>query len=238
MRRIALVVHLCALLASCMLASCGGNTAPDTSSVASSALVADGGPDQNVSVNQVVTLDGSYSYDPQGRTLNCSWSLASKPVGSNAALSDPASPTPSFTPDVSGYYLIDLKVNYGNATSESKQITVIAYPDSSQLFSTEQSATRKGSAGFVLAGSVFTSAVANNSGRQFTLDRYELVNSRGVIFWTTAAKDLNNNILDSGYKITIEATLGFFQIDSGFRSIYYFTDPSNGRKYIATATYN
>jgi hypothetical protein len=232
MIRLVIYLYLCTLLA-----SCGGGDSPAQSSAASPALVANGGPDQNVTVNQPVTLDGSNSYGPAGRPLTCAWSFASRPVESEAELSDTAAANPSFVPDISGYYLIDLRVSDGTATSSPQRVMVTAYPDPTWWFSTEQSSEKISIPGYVLPGSVFTSAVANNSDKQFRLDRYELVNCRGVLFETSAPQDLNNNELGAGYKITIRATLGILQAAEGFRSIYYFTDPANGRKYIATAIY-
>ena len=50
------------------------------------APLADAGPNQNVAVGAVVTLDGSLSRDPEGGTLSYSWAWISKPANSEAAL--------------------------------------------------------------------------------------------------------------------------------------------------------
>ena len=53
---------------------------------------ANAGPDQTVSEGDLVTLDGTASTDPQGETLTFNWTA---PAG--ITLSDPTSPTPTFT---------------------------------------------------------------------------------------------------------------------------------------------
>jgi hypothetical protein len=48
--------------------------------------------------------------DPDGGPLTYEWRLLRRPVGSAAALDNPASPNPSFTPDVVGAYLVQVVV--------------------------------------------------------------------------------------------------------------------------------
>jgi hypothetical protein len=58
-----------------------------------------------------VSLDGTASSDPDNDTISYLWTLASKPVGSAALLTNDTSATASITPDVSGTYEMTLRVS-------------------------------------------------------------------------------------------------------------------------------
>jgi len=74
--------------------------------------VANAGPNQTVSVGQMVTLDGSASGDPEGHSLTYSWSFVSVPPGSAlTTLTNPTAVNPTFTPDAAGMYVVGLVVN-------------------------------------------------------------------------------------------------------------------------------
>jgi len=88
--------------------------------------VADAGPDQTVNVGDLVQLDGSGSYDPDGDPLSYSWTFISKPAGSSATLSDPSSVNPTFTADLAGEYLLKLTVDDGRGQADSDQTKVTA----------------------------------------------------------------------------------------------------------------
>jgi hypothetical protein len=85
--------------------------------------VVDAGPDQTVWTGDTITLDGSGSTDANGDSLNYSWSILSKPEGSNAVLSDDTSVLPVVTIDQYGIYIIQLIVNDG--TEDSNADTII-----------------------------------------------------------------------------------------------------------------
>lgn len=73
--------------------------------------VANAGGDQSIHPGGVATLDGTGSFDPNGRLpLTFAWQIISKPASSTAALSDPAIVSPSFTVDRLGDYRIRLNV--------------------------------------------------------------------------------------------------------------------------------
>ena len=78
---------------------------------------ANAGPDQNSIEDELVSLDGSASSDPLNRSLSYSWSISSAPANSTASLVDATSAVASFTPDVSGNYLVSLVVDSGFNTS-------------------------------------------------------------------------------------------------------------------------
>jgi hypothetical protein len=112
----------------------GMNTsAPDEMVITSTddqAPVAIAGADQTVNAKQKVTLDGSDSYDPEGKNVFYQWSIITKPAGSKANLVDPGKAIASFTPDISGLYAFKLRVSDGTYTSEDQvQITALRTND-------------------------------------------------------------------------------------------------------------
>jgi hypothetical protein len=111
-----------AFLAVALLALVGGcdTNEPETNRPPVAVL----GPDMTVHVGALVQLNGSASYDPEDKTLTYSWSLTSRPAGSSATLSGPASPTPSFTADAMGTYVVQLIVHDGEQNSAAASCTV------------------------------------------------------------------------------------------------------------------
>ena len=79
-------------------------------------------------VGETVRLDGRPSLDPDGDPLSYRWRLATRPVGSAAALSASASAQPAFVADVAGTYVATLTVNDGMADSASAEVTVTVMP--------------------------------------------------------------------------------------------------------------
>jgi RHS repeat-associated protein len=99
---------------------------PDTVtlSTVNSTPVAAAGPDQSGPVGGTIFLDGRGSSDADGDPLTYSWVLTLMPAGSTARLSDPTSPTPSFTLDQPGYYSAQLVVNDGTVDSEPDLVSI------------------------------------------------------------------------------------------------------------------
>ncbi|MCA8970319.1 MAG: right-handed parallel beta-helix repeat-containing protein [Planctomycetes bacterium] len=114
------------LLATGYLASCSGG-GPTTGGVdGNERPIADAGPGRGVSVNELLSLDGSTSRDPDGGKLTYSWTIASKPAGSNATLSGHETAWPTIVPDVLGSYSIELVVNDGDDDSTPDTTIVVA----------------------------------------------------------------------------------------------------------------
>lgn len=102
------------------------DTAVITVSAISSAQlpVARAGRDGVVSLNALVTLNGTNSSDPDGDPLTFAWTITTLPTGSSAFLNDPASSTPTFTADVSGIYIIELVVSDGTLSSQPDSVVI------------------------------------------------------------------------------------------------------------------
>ncbi|HEX8435023.1 PKD domain-containing protein, partial [Archangium sp.] len=90
----------------------------------SDAPIAEAGPDQHVFNGDTVQLNGTGSSDPQNRSLTYSWTLVSKPAGSNATLAQATTSTPTFDADLGGDYVLSLVVNNGVEDSAPDTLTV------------------------------------------------------------------------------------------------------------------
>lgn len=103
---------------------------PDLAAVdcVNSAPVADAGPDRAAEVGLPVRMDGSASHDPEGGPISFRWAFTVMPVGSASTLDDPGSPTPSFTPDLVGTYVLALVVDDGVEQSAPDTAVVLAGP--------------------------------------------------------------------------------------------------------------
>jgi hypothetical protein len=86
--------------------------------------VANAGVDQSVRVGDVVTLDGSGSFDLDGNPLTFSWVFVSKPTDSLTTLSNPNIVNPQFVVDKAGSYVVQLIVNDGIENSQPDTATI------------------------------------------------------------------------------------------------------------------
>ncbi|MBN1925139.1 MAG: lamin tail domain-containing protein [Prolixibacteraceae bacterium] len=78
-------------------------------------------------IGEVVFLNGSQSYSPDGRALNYHWELKNVPEGSSAVISNPNIVNPTITTDQFGTYVIEFWVDNGINQSEklSRTVTVL-----------------------------------------------------------------------------------------------------------------
>lgn len=86
--------------------------------------VANAGINQTVPIGNNVTLNGFASSDPDGNSLTYDWSFKQVPPGSTVVLSSVTAVNPSFTPDKSGIYVVQLVVNDGTINSSPSEIQI------------------------------------------------------------------------------------------------------------------
>jgi hypothetical protein len=112
----------------------GTATASDTVSVAAYQGFS---PPDAVTIEQVdalpktlAVLDGAASFDPDNApaSLTYAWSLVSAPASSTAAITAGQSAKLQFTPDVSGYYVLQLEVSDGVDVSGRNVMLLAANP--------------------------------------------------------------------------------------------------------------
>lgn len=94
----------------------------DENDLPGSPPTANAGPDMEESICVgTIILDGSNSSDPDGDTLNYTWSIISAPANSSATLNNSNEARAAITPDVPGKYVINLAVSdevHGAVTDE------------------------------------------------------------------------------------------------------------------------
>lgn len=118
-------------LAAPMLVACNSddaNTPASDSSDQNQPPIAATGDNQNVSVGDVVKLDGKKSSDKDGDLITYRWSIKTKPEGSQASLNKSDTVAPEFTADLAGTYVIELVVNDGKSDSKTVSVDVLVAP--------------------------------------------------------------------------------------------------------------
>lgn len=91
-----------------------------------SQLKAVAGEDQEVEINTLVMLDGSASADGKNKPHHYAWTIKSKPDVSEAAIENENKAQASFTPDVVGEYVIELKVYNIIGSEDADEVKIIA----------------------------------------------------------------------------------------------------------------
>src|SRR5207247_616360 len=77
---------------------------------------------------QTAQLDGSQSFDVDHDLLSFRWSFVSRPAGSTAVISDVTAVSPTFVPDLTGVYVVQLIVNDGTTDSQADTAVVTVNP--------------------------------------------------------------------------------------------------------------
>ncbi|MCJ7663008.1 MAG: PKD domain-containing protein [Desulfobacterales bacterium] len=91
------------------------------------APVAQAGMDQHVEPYEMVVLDGSGSFDPEGDPLTYQWDLLAVPPGGRARLTGTQGmQTCRLSPDVAGAWIIRLTVSDGRLNSEGDVVVIEA----------------------------------------------------------------------------------------------------------------
>jgi RHS repeat-associated protein len=113
-------------VAQLIVADATSQSAPRSVTIATenSAPIANAGSDQTASIDDTVRLDGTASLDPDGTPVQYFWSFQSRPPGSQSALSDLASSSPTFDPDRAGTYVAQLMVSDGILISPADSVIV------------------------------------------------------------------------------------------------------------------
>ncbi len=113
-----------------------GDTAPggpldtdDTDPLANQAPVADAGADLEGLVGDIIQLDGSGSFDPDGDALDYSWELAERPTGSGTNMINADQPNPRFYADRGGVFRAVLTVDDGELSSVDDVEIVVEAPN-------------------------------------------------------------------------------------------------------------
>jgi hypothetical protein len=104
-----------------------------TSTSINVAPIANAGQNQQVSTGNLVLLDGSESRDNNNDTLIFEWQFLYVPTNSYATLDSTSATFPTFTADIDGTYVIQLRVTDGITVSEVNSISVISTSNSSSL---------------------------------------------------------------------------------------------------------
>jgi hypothetical protein len=97
-----------------------------TITTTNSTPVANAGSPQTVATGTLVTLNGTASSDADNDPLTYAWTFSSRPGGSSANLLAPTSPSPTFTPDVVGSYVVQLIVSDAFISSTPVTVTITA----------------------------------------------------------------------------------------------------------------
>lgn len=90
--------------------------------------VANAGGNRSAFIGVQVTLDGTGSFDPESEPLRFSWRIVSAPAGSTASLGAATTATPTFTPDRSGSYVVELTVSDAAATAIATVVITATNP--------------------------------------------------------------------------------------------------------------
>lgn len=103
-----------------------------------SAPIADAGKARVIAPGQTVTLSGAASIDPQRDALDYQWRVLHAPLKQAFSLSDANTPTPMFSAQVPGDYVVQLAVRDGSALPAALATTVVSVIERAALPVTQQ----------------------------------------------------------------------------------------------------
>lgn len=91
--------------------------------------IADAGADGSAFVTDIIDLDGSASYDPDGDAIDFEWQFIDVPSGSSAVLLNDTRPDASFQADRPGVYVIELAVSDALTVSTDEVEILVESPN-------------------------------------------------------------------------------------------------------------
>lgn len=187
-------------------------------SATNSQPTANAGSDQTVQTGDTVQLDGSGSSDPDGDPLNYSWTFASKPTGSTAALSNQTIANPTFVADTAGDYVLELVVEDGYGGRDTDQVTMTAhapptagftyFPDTPSTWDTIQFTDQSSDSDGTVVAWVWNFGDGGSSNEQNPTHRYRLPGTYPVTLEVTDNDGLNGTTVRE-----VEVTLGLGDVD-------------------------
>ena len=121
-----------------------------TAGGSNSAPTSDAGPDSSGSTGAALTLDGTGSSDPDGDSLTYRWKMVSVPSGSGVWSNDIGNrdaASTSFTPDVSGTYIANLRVTDPSGAYDDDQVSFTVGSGGNQAPTADAGADSSGTTG-------------------------------------------------------------------------------------------
>ena len=186
------------------------------------APVAAAGDDITAPTGSKVSFDGSASSDVENDNLTYSWTLLSKPNGSNASLADATSAMASLVPDVDGAYQVQLTVSDGlDAHSDTLDLT--AQTNTWVINNSEVGAYI---AALVNVQSVSVTSVGQNSFNRVTatgIPNYEFVLTQDDVDSLNARPKANADFVGGQTSAQAGQTLSFGE-DIGYNIIHQGCD--------------
>jgi hypothetical protein len=123
-----------AMTVTLLLSGCKKETNPNPVGNGPGTLTAEAGGNQVAPIRSTITLDGSGSKDTQNKPFTYQWLLIRKPTASVATRASANTAKPTFVPDKTGEYEVELTI--ANAEHSSKdRVVVVATPLESTLLS-------------------------------------------------------------------------------------------------------
>lgn len=167
----------------------------------------------------VVLLDGSGSYDPDGNSISYSWTFKRVPEGSTTTLVGANTPVASFAPDVEGDFFVELSVSDGPSTSVDRMKVKVKNGDPAPI----------ANAGPDLLGTV--GDTLKFDGR----NSHDLKNRQLDYTWSFIYKPAGSALTDADIDDSSVAGMGIFHPDVAGRYVVQMLAEVNGNESEDTA---